>query len=49
MIFLFQHPERREGRENTGTHGLYEWAARGLRRLMAFHLAASPATAFYPL
>ena len=29
MIFLFQHPERREWRETTGTYGLYEWGSSG--------------------
>ena len=32
MIFLFQHPERREWRENTGTYGLYEWGSSGFAR-----------------
>ena len=46
MIFLLQHPERRERRENTETYGLYECGSSGVTAPHGISLSRSPATAF---
>ena len=48
MIFLFQHPERREWRENTGTYGLYEWGSSGFAAAYGISLSRQSRDRLYP-
>ena len=48
MIFLFQHPERREWRENTGTYGLYEWGSSGFAAAYGISLSRESRDRLYP-
>ena len=48
MIFLFQHPERREWRENTATYGLYEWGSSGFAAAYGISLSRESRDRLYP-